>query len=113
MDVGFIGLGIMGSPMAGHLIRAGHSLFVNTRTRSKAQAVLDAGATWCEKPAEVARNCDLLLTIVTDTPDVEAVLVGPGGAAETLRPGSVVVDMSTISPAVAASPTSMITPTKA
>jgi 3-hydroxyisobutyrate dehydrogenase len=99
-SIGFIGLGIMGVPMAGHLIRAGHSLFVNTRTRSKADAVLEAGATWCETPAEVARHCELLLTIVTDTPDVEAVLVGPGGAAETLRPGSVLVDMSTISPQV-------------
>ena len=98
--IGFVGLGIMGSPMAGHLIRAGHSLFVNTRTRSKAKAAIEAGAQWRDTPAEVARHCELLLTIVTDTPDVEAVLVGPDGAAETLRPGSVVVDMSTISPQV-------------
>ncbi len=96
--VGFIGLGIMGQPMAGHLLRAGHRLFVHTRTASKARALLDDGAEWCDTPADVARQCDLLLTIVTDTPDVEAVLFGPDGAAAQLRPGSCVVDMTTIRP---------------
>ena len=98
--IGFIGLGIMGVPMAGHLIKAGHTLFVHTRTKSKAQPLIEQGATWCDSPADVAKHCQLLLTIVTDTPDVEAVLTGPDGAAETLAPGSCVVDMSTISPAV-------------
>ena len=96
--IGFIGLGIMGQPMAGHLQRAGHKLYVHTRTAAKAQPLLDAGAHWCATPAEVGRHCDLLITIVTDTPDVEAVLFGPDGAAETLARGACVVDMSTICP---------------
>lgn len=96
--LGFIGLGIMGRPMAGHLLRAGHPLFVYTRTRTKAQDLLAAGATWCDSPAEVAKNCQIVLTIVTDTPDVRNVLFGPDGAAETLQPGSIVIDMTTISP---------------
>ncbi len=101
--VGFIGLGIMGRPMAGHLLRAGYPLFVHSRTRAKAQPSIAAGATWCDSPAEVARHVSLLLTIVTDTPDVEAVLFGPNGATATLRPGSCVVDLSTIAPAGARS----------
>ncbi len=88
----------MGLPMAGHLLKAGHPLFVHTRTRSKAETLLEQGARWCDTPAEVGRHCALLLTIVTDTPDVEAVLTGPVGAAETLAPGACVVDMSTICP---------------
>lgn len=96
--IGFVGLGIMGQPMAGHLLRAGHALYVHTRTASKAKSVLNAGAIWCANPAEVARHCDLLITIVTDTPDVEAVLFGKHGAAETLTAGATVIDMSTISP---------------
>jgi 3-hydroxyisobutyrate dehydrogenase len=84
--------------MAMHLLRAGHPLFVHTRTASKAQPLLDGGASWCATPADVARNCRLLITIVTDTPDVEEVLFGPNGAAEALPEGACVVDMSTISP---------------
>lgn len=96
--IGFIGLGIMGLPMAGHLLRAGHRLFVHTRTASKAGPLLDAGAVWCQTPAKVGRHCELLITIVTDTPDVEAVLFGEEGAAATLAPDTCVVDMTTISP---------------
>lgn len=96
--VGFIGLGIMGRPMAGHLHAAGYPLFVHTRTRATATAVLDAGATWCDTPADVGRRVKLLITMVTDTPDVEAVLFGPTGASATLAPGATVIDMSTISP---------------
>lgn len=96
--LGFIGLGIMGRPMAGHLLRAGYPLHVHTRTRATADDLLAAGAVWCDTPAEVGRRCDVLLTIVTDTADVEAVLFGPHGAAATLSPGACVVDMSTISP---------------
>lgn len=99
--IGFIGLGIMGSPMAGHLLRAGYPLYVHSRTRSKADPLVAAGATWCDDPAEVGRHCDLLLTIVTDTPDVEDVLVGSRGAVHTLARGACVVDMTTISPEVA------------
>ena len=98
--IGFVGLGIMGAPMAGHLLRAGHTLFVHTRTRAKAEPLLGQGATWCDSPADVASHCSLLLTIVTDTPDVESVITGPRGAIETLAGGSCIADMSTISPAV-------------
>lgn len=96
--IGFIGLGIMGAPMARHLLAAGHPLFVYSRTRAKADELTADGAQWCDSPALVAANCELLFTIVTDTPDVEAVLFGPEGAAESLASGSVVVDMTTIDP---------------
>lgn len=96
--VGFVGLGIMGLPMAGHLLRGGHRLFVHSRTQARCAALLAEGAVWCDDPAEVGRRCAVLITIVTDTPDVQAVLFGPRGAAQTLRPGAVVIDMSTISP---------------
>jgi 3-hydroxyisobutyrate dehydrogenase len=96
--LGFIGLGIMGAPMARNLLKAGYTLHVYTRTRAKAQPVLAAGATWCDNPRRVAERCTVLLTIVTDTPDVQDVLFGPLGAAEGLEPGSIVVDMSTIRP---------------
>lgn len=96
--IGFIGLGIMGAPMAGHLRAAGFPLALYSRTRSKAERLLAAGAQWCATPAEVGRNCDVLMINVTDTPDVEAVLFGPNGAAEALSNGAVVVDFSTVSP---------------
>ena len=98
-QIGLIGLGIMGSPMAGHLLDAGHMLFVYTRTATKAEPVCARGATWCDSPAEVGRRSEVLITIVTDTPDVEEVLFGPEGAAETLRPGACVIDMTTADPA--------------
>lgn len=97
--IGFIGLGIMGQPMAGHLLQAGYRLVVHTRTKAKAEGLLEAGATWCETPRDVAAQVDVLLTIVTDTPDVHDVLFGSAGAAEALRDGAVVIDMTTISPA--------------
>jgi 3-hydroxyisobutyrate dehydrogenase len=96
--IGFIGLGIMGRPMAEHLASAGYPLHVHNRTRAKAEPLLAAGANWHNTPAEIGGRCDVLITIVTDTPDVEAVLFGPHGAAQTLRRGATVIDMSTISP---------------
>jgi len=96
--LGFIGTGIMGAPMAGHLLDAGYALAVHNRTRAKTAPLVARGAIWCDTPADVGRQCDILITIVTDTPDVEEVLVGPRGAAATLPTGAVVVDMSTISP---------------
>lgn len=98
--LGFIGTGIMGTPMAGHLLAAGYPLRVHTRTPEKARPLLDAGATWAATPAEAADGAAFLLTIVTDTPDVEQVLFGADGAAETLAAGAIVVDMTTISPQV-------------
>ncbi len=96
-NIGFIGLGIMGRPMAGHLIAGGHTLFVYNRS-PVAQAVLDQGAHVCTNPAEVAAASDVIITMVPDTPDVEAVLFGKNGVAEGLAPGKTVVDMSSISP---------------
>jgi len=97
MNVGFIGLGIMGRPMAGHLIDAGHTLFVHNRSKP-AQELLDKGAVEASSPGEVAHKADIIITMVPDTPDVEKVLFGPGGVAEGISAGKVVVDMSSISP---------------
>jgi 2-hydroxy-3-oxopropionate reductase len=95
--LGFIGLGIMGTPMAGHLLAAGHTLFVHTRSQVP-QTLLDAGAQPCASGAEVARQADIIFTMVPDTPDVEKVLFAPGGVAEGLSAGKTVVDMSSIDP---------------
>src|SRR5215471_5287222 len=97
MKVGFIGLGIMGAPMAGHLIKGGHELFLNTRTKVPDELIA-AGGTACASAAEVARKADAIITMVPDTPDVEAALFGKGGVAEGLSKGKTVVDMSSISP---------------
>ncbi len=95
LNIGFIGLGIMGAPMAGHLLAAGHKLFV--RTRSKVPEAL-AAATACASPKEVAEKADIVFTMLPDTPDVEAVLFGKDGVAAGLSRGKTVVDMSSISP---------------
>jgi 2-hydroxy-3-oxopropionate reductase len=97
MQLGFIGLGIMGAPMAGHLRAAGHDLFVTTRSKVP-QALLDAGAVACANGAEVARRAEVIFTMVPDTPDVETVLFGANGVAAGLSAGKTVVDMSSISP---------------
>ena len=96
-NIGFIGLGIMGRPMAGHLAKAGHTLFVHTRSGPPAELV-EAGATACANGSEVARQADVIITMLPDTPDVEAVLFGPGGVAEGLSAGKIVVDRSSIAP---------------
>ena len=97
LNLGFIGLGIMGTPMAGHLLAAGHRLHVHTRSQVPA-SLIDAGAVACANAAEVARASDVVFLMLPDTPDVEAVLFGPQGVAEGLRAGTAVVDMSSISP---------------
>ena len=97
MNIGFIGLGIMGTPMAGHLIAAGHSLFLKSR-RSVPEALLAAGGTACATAAEVAERADTIILMLPDTPDVEQVLFGAGGVAEGLSPGKTVIDMSSIAP---------------
>ena len=96
-NIGFIGLGIMGRPMAGHLLAGGHKLFICPRS-APPQEIVDHGATICADPAEVARHSDIVITMVPDTPDVEAVLFGEKGVAHGLSPGKIVVDMSSISP---------------
>jgi 2-hydroxy-3-oxopropionate reductase len=97
MNVGFIGLGIMGKPMAGHLIAGGHALFLKTR-RDVPEELVSAGGTACASAREVAEKSDVIITMVPDTPDVEAVLFGEDGVAEGLSDGKTVVDMSSVSP---------------
>jgi 2-hydroxy-3-oxopropionate reductase len=97
MKIGFIGLGIMGAPMAGHLIAGGHQAFVQTRSKVPA-ALIEAGATVCTTAAEVAAAAEVIFLMVPDTPDVEKVLFGTGGVASGLTKGKTVVDMSSISP---------------
>ncbi|MFM2066593.1 MAG: hypothetical protein RLZZ584_1502 [Pseudomonadota bacterium] len=97
MKLGFIGLGIMGAPMAGHLRAAGHELYVRTRSQVPA-ALAEAGAINCASAAEVAQKADVVFLMLPDTPDVEAVLFGEGGVAAGLTAGKTVVDMSSISP---------------
>ncbi len=96
-NIGFIGLGIMGRPMAGHLLAGGYTVFAYNRSPVK-QELLDQGARACASPAEVAAAADVIITMVPDTPDVEAVLFGEAGVAGGLAPGKTVVDMSSISP---------------
>jgi 2-hydroxy-3-oxopropionate reductase len=97
LKIGFIGLGIMGTPMAGHLLKAGHQIFVYTRGKVPAD-IADSRATQCLNARGVAERADIVITMVPDTPDVEAVLFGDNGIAQGLTPGKVVVDMSSISP---------------
>ncbi|HYO08737.1 MAG TPA: NAD(P)-dependent oxidoreductase [Tepidisphaeraceae bacterium] len=96
--IAFIGLGVMGQPMAGHLLAAGHELHVFTRTRSKARALTAKGAKWAVSPGEAAAAADLIFLCLPDTPDVVAVVTGDKGIADGARRGTVVVDHSTISP---------------
>ena len=95
--LGFIGLGIMGTPMALNLIKGGHTLFLNSRS-GVSKELTDAGGTACASAKEVAQKADIIITMVPDTPDVEKVLFGAGGVAEGLSKGKTVVDMSSISP---------------
>jgi 3-hydroxyisobutyrate dehydrogenase len=96
--VAFIGLGIMGLPMAGHLLAGGHRLVVHSRTRSKADELLARGAMWANSPAAAADQAEVVFICVTDTPDVQAVVLGDKGIASANRSGLIVVDHSTISP---------------
>jgi len=97
MKIGFIGLGIMGKPMAGKLIEGGHTLYLQTRS-GVPDELTAAGGTACETPKEVAQKADVIIIMVPDTPDVEKVLFGENGVAEGLSKGKIVVDMSSISP---------------
>ena len=97
LKLGFIGLGIMGAPMCGHLIAAGHQLFVHTRGKVSA-AIADSSATQCTSARGVAERSDIVFLMLPDTPDVEKVLFGEQGVAAGLTKGKVVVDMSSISP---------------
>jgi len=99
-SVGFIGLGIMGQPMALNLVKAGFAVTVFNRTRSKAEPLERAGARVASTPAEVARDAEVIVSIVSDTAAMEEVVCGQGGVLETIRSGAVLIDSSTISPMV-------------
>lgn len=100
--VGFIGTGVMGSSMARHLMTAGHPLRVFNRTRARAQALLDAGASWCDSPAAVARASQVVITIVGTPADVDVTYRGSNGLLEAAAPGSLLIDMTTSDPELAA-----------
>ncbi len=99
--VGFIGLGIMGRSMAGHILAKGYELHVFNRTRAKAEELLAKGATWHDTPGEIAAECDAVFTIVGFPQDVKEVYLGSGGLVDQARPGTVLVDMTTSSPSLA------------
>jgi 2-hydroxy-3-oxopropionate reductase len=97
MKIGFIGLGIMGRPMAGHLVAGGHQLFVHDIKPAPVE-LTSQGAVACASGKEAAGHADVVITMVPDTSHVEAALFGPGGVAEGLSPGKIIVDMSSIAP---------------
>jgi 2-hydroxy-3-oxopropionate reductase len=96
--VGFIGLGLMGRPMAKHVLARGYPLVVHNRSRPAVEELVAAGASEASSPADVARRSDIVITMLPDTSDVELVLTAPDGVLSGLKPGSLVVDMSSISP---------------
>ncbi len=99
--IGFVGLGVMGKPMALNLLKAGYFITAWNRTRFKMDDVLGAGASAAESPREVAAKSDIVITMVADSPDVEEVVLGPQGVIHGLRRGCILIDMSTISPTIA------------
>ena len=101
MKIGFIGLGLMGRPMALNLLQAGHQLTVWARRPEAMQPLLDAGAQSAESAAELAEGVDVVISMVADSPDVQAVMLGAGGVREGAQPGLIAIDMSTILPGVA------------
>jgi len=98
--VGFIGLGIMGRPMAKNILAKGFPLAVHNRSRAPVEELGKLGARICQSPREVAEHSDVSLTCLPDSPDVEGVILGQNGVLEGARPGSIIADMSTISPQV-------------
>ncbi len=98
--IGFIGLGVMGKPMALNLIKNGFSVIAHSRSAPPVDDVVSAGATRASSPSEIARRSTRIITMVPDSSDVERVLEGPGGVFEAIQPGTIVIDMSTISPIV-------------
>jgi 3-hydroxyisobutyrate dehydrogenase-like beta-hydroxyacid dehydrogenase len=98
-NLGFIGLGVMGSGMVRRLLAAGHTVHGYNRTKSKAQALIDAGMKWAETPAQAVRAADVVFSMVTDTNALRAITTGPDGILPALGPGKTYIDMSTVSPA--------------
>lgn len=99
--IGWIGTGVMGGPMCMHLIEAGYPMRVFNRSREKAAELVALGAVWCDSPAELAAECDIVFSIVGYPDDVECVLLGEDGALSTLPPGGIIVDMTTSKPSLA------------
>ncbi|EGO3857393.1 NAD(P)-dependent oxidoreductase [Listeria monocytogenes] len=99
--IGFVGTGVMGSSMAGHLLEAGYEVLVYTRTKTKAEDLLDKGALWVETPGELANKVDILISMVAYPKDVEELYLGENGFLENLAVGTVAIDMTTSSPALA------------
>lgn len=99
--IGWIGTGVMGNSMCGHLIDAGHQLYVYNRTKSRADNLIAKGATWCENPAGLAEKCEIVFSIVGFPGDVESVILGEDGALAGAKAGTVIVDMTTSSPELA------------
>jgi len=100
-NIGFIGTGVMGASMAGHLLQAGKKLSVFSRTRAKAEPLLSRGAAWADSPAALAKTCDVVFTIVGFPKDVEEVYLGASGLVANMRPGALLVDMTTSRPDLA------------
>jgi 3-hydroxyisobutyrate dehydrogenase len=101
VTIAFIGTGVMGRSMAGHLQKAGHALHVHNRTKEKAQALVDAGATWHDSAGAAAAQADVVITILGFPNDVEATYLGKGGIVERAKPGALLIDMTTSSPVLA------------
>jgi len=101
LRVGWIGTGVMGAPMAGHLLAAGYPVTVFNRTKAKAEGLLQKGAAWATSPGEVTRRCDAVFTIVGFPADVQETYFGPEGICAALKPGQIAVDMTTSPPALA------------
>jgi 3-hydroxyisobutyrate dehydrogenase len=99
--IAWIGTGVMGFSMCGHLMAAGYNAFVYNRTKSKAEGLISKGAVWCDSPAEAAEKADAVFTIVGYPQDVEEVYFGPNGIIEAAKPGSVLIDMTTSEPSQA------------
>lgn len=99
--IGWIGIGVMGSSMCGHLLHHGYPVTISTRTHAKATALLEAGATWAGTPGEVASQSDVIFTMVGYPSDVREVILGADGALASAAPGSILIDMSTSEPALA------------
>jgi 2-hydroxy-3-oxopropionate reductase len=100
-SVGFIGLGVMGKPMAKNLLAKGYPLVVHNRSRAAVDELVSAGATRASSPADVARRARRIITMLPDSPDVEQVLEGPDGVFSAIQPDSILIDMSSIAPATA------------
>lgn len=101
MDIGWIGTGVMGRSMAGHLMASGHRVFAHSRTRSKAEELIARGAAWCETPAEVGGKCETVFMMVGFPHDVEKVIRGSDGLLQTMRRGGLIIDCTTSSPKLA------------